>query len=344
LFDPATAEAVIVGRGEAPEELRARQVQELVKLGRPALAIHPLFDSVLSYFEVDMARGESGCVLDHYNPLAEVPVAQLMDNWIRDGHPELGAVEQVVATRTLSDRSRSRVLWHFERDVELLDHIAGPLDKLGAHAADGDADYSALSVQLSGQRRVPVRWAVEPPSSRPELHVTLICADGRFHATLDAEARTVHLTEQRAGQTTDAGTIEWDAARSVVERFAADVSSGRADSTWPAALRAMELADTIEIALRRGRMIDVHHQELTEQLAFKGTMAAVGCGVLAAVVPVVLAAALFAGQFGAPVGQFVPHLLLGILALFLLLQLLPRLLYGKPPQRDAPASEDDGSS
>jgi hypothetical protein len=33
-----------------------------------------------------------------------------------------------------------------------------------------------------------------------------------------------------------------------------------------------------------------------------------------------------------PVGRFVPHVLLGILALFLGLQVLPKLLYDPPPK------------
>src|SRR5262245_57875365 len=75
LHDPGRADAVIVGRGSAGQDLRARQVQELVKLGRPLLSVHPLFDSVLTYFEVDLARGESHAVVEHFNPLVESPMA-----------------------------------------------------------------------------------------------------------------------------------------------------------------------------------------------------------------------------------------------------------------------------
>jgi hypothetical protein len=57
LFDPDVAEAILVGRGAAGADLRIRQVQELARLGRPMLVVHPLTLDVLAYFEIDMARG-----------------------------------------------------------------------------------------------------------------------------------------------------------------------------------------------------------------------------------------------------------------------------------------------
>jgi hypothetical protein len=94
----------------------------------------------------------------------------------------------------------------------------------------------------------------------------------------------------------------------------------------------MEIADSIEISLRRGRMIDIHSQQLTEHLAFKGTMAAAGCGVLLVLAPLMLAVGWIAGQFGVPVASYWPHALLVLLAAFLGLQLLPKLLYGPLPE------------
>jgi hypothetical protein len=162
---------------------------------------------------------------------------------------------------------------------------------------------------------------------------------------IDDEGRTAWLDFQVEGAPSGAPKVlAGDAAATSVRRFGSKLERGDRASSWPKALRAMELADTIEIALRRGRMIEVHRQELTEQLAFKGMMAALGCGVLAAVIPVALAAAFIAGQFGAPVGRFVPHLLLAILAVFLALHLLPRLLYGKTPREEAPALDERDSS
>lgn len=334
LLDDESAAAIIIGRGAAAEELRARQLQELARLGRPALVTHPIVSSLLTYFEVDMARTESGAVLQHFNPLLTSFAVDQLADWVRDGHPELGRIEQVVCTRRLDNRSRGRVTWHFVRDVELLDRVAGRLNRIAAHAgaAPGEADYSALSVQLLGPSEVPVRWAVEPPAAAEGAVLTLIFQRGRETLEFnDRDGFDPELTHDRSPTTAvdDASTTP---AVLAVRRFTeAVIEKQPTSSTWPSALHAMELGDSIEISLRRGRMIDVHDQQLTEQMAFKGTMAAVGCGLLVVLIPLMLAVGWIAGLLGVPVARFWPHALLALLTLFLAFQLLPKVLYGAPP-------------
>ena len=318
-----TADAVIIGRGTRSEELRTRQVQELARLGRPMLVTFPLFDSVLTYFEIDMSRTEGKSVLQHYNPLCWAASLRGISTPADGDHPKFGRVEQIAATRWLSDRNRPEVLRHFARDVELLGQVAGKLNRIGAHAAAGStADYSALSVQLLGSGERPVRWSVEPPESAEGLSLTFICERGRETVAFDA-----------AGRITTESSEEIAAA--AIARFVPDVAANDdAASTWPEALHAMELADSIEISLRRGRMIDVHDQQLTEQLAFKGTMAAAGCGLLMVLIPATLFVGWVAGLMGVPVAEYWPHVLLLILTLFLGVQFLPKLLYDAPSKRD----------
>jgi hypothetical protein len=341
LLDPESADAVIVGAALGDPDARARQIQELAKFGRPMLAVHPVVPSVISYFEIDMARGESGALLQHYNPLIEAPATSELAAWVASGHPQLGAVEQVVATRHAADRTRERVEWRFARDVQLLARLAGRLDRLGAHAAMGDPDaaYASLSVQLLGPRQVPVRWAIEPPAGAAALRVTLICARGRVTLYYDPNDRAMELLEQGPDDERRVPQAANSPAADAVSRFVADVAAGEGErSTWPAALDAMELTDSIEISLRRGRMIDIHHRELTEQLAFKGVMSAAGCGVLVVLVPLMLVLGWAAGLLGIPLSQYWPHVLLALLAAFLAMQLLPRLLRANPSA--APRAED----
>ena len=101
----------------------------------------------------------------------------------------------------------------------------------------------------------------------------------------------------------------------------------------------MELADTIEISLRRGRMIDVHDQQLSEDLAFKGTMSAAGCGVLMILPPLLLIVGWLAEQVGLPVASYWPHCLLALLVLFLVFQLFPNLLL-KPSPADSKSGKN----
>ncbi|MCH2114238.1 MAG: hypothetical protein MK171_04925 [Pirellulales bacterium] len=331
LMDHDFCDGVILGRGSAGEEMRAEQLIQLAKNGVAVLAAFPLIDSVLAYYEIDMARAESGAVLHHFNPLLEQqPILDTCAAWVSDGHPQLGRVEQIVWERPLAERSRPRVLRQFARDVELLSRVGGRLDKLGALGSPKeDSTYAGLSVQLLGASQVPVRWSVGPGSDREAPRLELVAEQGSVVVDFEVSEPNhglVHRLETMPGETsTSTSTQAVPAARAALERFADAVEKrGGPSSTWPAALLAMELADTIEISLRRGRMIDIHPQQLTEQLAFKGTMSALSCGVLVVLVPCLLALGWLAGQLGIPVAKYWPHVLLPMLALFLLLQLVPK--------------------
>jgi hypothetical protein len=64
-------------------------------------------------------------------------------------------------------------------------------------------------------------------------------------------------------------------------------------------------------------------------------MAAVGCGILIVLIPLMLLVGWLAGLLDVPIAEYWPHALLLLLALFLGLQTLPKLLYHKKP----PASD-----
>lgn len=320
LLDTQFCDAVIVGRGEVDPALRSEQVMVLTKNGVALLTSFPLNDAVLSYYEIDMAREESKATLRHFNPLVESqPAVEQCAHWITVGHPQLGSIEQVVWERPLAERNRASVLCHFARDVELLDRLAGPLNRLGALGSpDEAATYSGLSVQLLGPRKLPVRWAVEPFDGVSQARLTFVAERGKETVCFDEASRAI------------GGEATVDPAASAIERLVAVLEGDAPASTWPAALCAMELADTIEISLRRGRMIDVHHQQLTEELAFKGTMSALGCGVLMVLPPLLLCLGWLADLVGLPVARFWPHVLLALLAAFLGIQVLSKLLIRKP--------------
>ena len=319
LIDQNTVDAVIVGRGRATSSLRAEQVNLLTKNGVAVLASFPLVDSVLSYYEIDMSQGESNATLQHFNPLTEQRAKiKECSEWIAGGHPELGAIEQVVWERPLDERTQEKVLWHFARDVELLSLIDGRINRLGALGSpDEAATYAGLSVQLLGKSEVPIRWQVGPVEQSTSPRLVLIAQRGKLTVKFDG---------------TDDGTNKEketdNAASQAIGHFVETVEAGNgSQSTWTQALAAMELTDTIEISLRRGRMIEVHQQQLTEQMAFKGTMSALGCGVLLLLPPLLLFCGWVAELLGLPLAKYWPHVLLALLATFLVLQLIPKLLF-----------------
>lgn len=331
LLEGDALDGVILGRGSTDPDLRTEQLNQLTKSQVPVLTTFPLVDSVLAYYEVDMSRGESGAVLRHFNPLIEQQaLVQQCDQWITDGHPELGSIEQVVWERPLAERTQQNVLWHFSRDVEFLALIAGGLNRLGALGSpDQAATYAGLSVQLLGRREVPVRWQVGPIEQDDHPRLVLIAQNGKLTVEFDENSRPIKLVASPAGENQTAELESADASQSSIQRFIDAFSSPAGDQTssWSRALAAMELTDTIEIALRRGRMIEVHQQQLTEQMAFKGTMSAVGCGVLLIIPPIVLLLGWIAGEMGLSISKYWPHALLAMLGLFLGFQLIPKLLF-----------------
>src|SRR5688572_25736580 len=58
LLDHAAADAVLIGRGNAGDELRSEQLKRLVADAVPLLVVHPAVLSVLTYYELDMVRRE----------------------------------------------------------------------------------------------------------------------------------------------------------------------------------------------------------------------------------------------------------------------------------------------
>lgn len=334
LFDSQLADVVIVGVGRQNEEVRVEQIKELVKAGQTLLLVHPVTSSVLAYHEIDLARTESEAVVQIYNPLVATPAVEMLRHDVGGQDERLGPIEQIVAERRLGDRSRPEVLWHFARDVQLLAKLGGRFDRLGSHGIDADdLAYGALAVQLAGPSRVPVRWSVAPGDASPRLQVTLIGQRGRIHAEFDEHGlpATCELVvdDVRTPLAVEAG----DPAEVTLAELARIVKGKSDGSNFLAALEAMELTDTIEISLRRGRMIDVHHQQLTEELAFKGTMSAVGCGALLVLPPLMLAAGWLAEQLGIPlpIARSWALILGVVLALFVALQALPKLFLGEKP-------------
>jgi hypothetical protein len=97
----------------------------------------------------------------------------------------------------------------------------------------------------------------------------------------------------------------------------------------------------VELSLQKGRTIEVHQQQLTEQLAFRGTMAALGCGLLTLGFLVLIATAMLGGiesLVEQPLMRPWPVVLLAVLAFFLLLQTVPLLAAKR--KTPSPPSDD----
>lgn len=340
LLDHRLVDAVLVGCGDAPESLRAEQLKRLAAGIMPVLAVHPIGTSVLAYYELDMARHEVHGILRHYSPLAAAPAIELLENWVATGTSSLGTVHQIILQRSLDDCARESIIRHLARDAEVLRAVAGGIrtvSAVGPRAAE--ASYASLQVQMTTPGPATIRWAVTPAPPGANA-ATLQLVGDRGTAEFDLSSGVGTLVTNIGGYVDEVSLSPFDAPRAAIDALAAAIAANGTDeseaaSTWQAATAAMEVVDTIELSLQKGRTIEIHQQRLTEQLAFRGTMAAFGCGLLFVTFVVLILAGVIGDILGVPIRQFWPIALLALLALFLLMQTLPWIVKRPKPSADA---------
>ena len=340
LLDHSLVDAVLVGRGTAADALRAEQLKRLVADIMPVLAVHPVGTSVLVYYELDMARHEVHGILRHYSPPADSPAVAEVAVWVQTGNGPIGTVHQLICQRNLADCGRESVIRHLARDVEVLRAVAGAVRTVSAVGPRmADASYASLQVQMTGPGAATLRWAAAPMTDQlSRASLTLIGERGT--ATLELPSDDGQVTVNVGGETESHSMPMFDAPRAAIDALAAALAANgteqsEAASTWQAATAAMEIVDTIELSLQKGRTIEVHQQRLTEQLAFRGTMAAFGCGLLLVMFFVLVAAGVVGDVLGVPLKDYWPIALLAVLAVFLLMQALPWLVKRRRPASDA---------
>jgi hypothetical protein len=339
ILDRAIADGVFVGRGRASSDLRAEQLKRLAAEAMPLLVVHPVFESVLPYYEIDMTRRETGAVIRHFNPLVGLPKTAELAEWVRSGHPIVGPIHQLTFERRMAGGSRAAVLAHLARDVELLAAVGGDIRRVSAIGpASLDASFASLQVQMTATNIASLRWSVGSAATNATgLQLTLLGERGtvtlRELTTATAESPGWEIEVASDGQPNVQPLATFDAAQLAIERFANSIAETNSEdraaaSTWEAATRSMEVVDAIELSLQKGRTIEVFQQHLTEQLAFRGTMAALGCGLLLIAFLALFAVALLGGAEGIVKEKIAPAwplVLLAVLAFFLLLQAIPML-------------------
>ncbi len=336
LLDHGLVDAVLVGRGTTDDVLQAEQLKRLVAGLMPVLAIHPVGASVLFYYELDMARHEVHGVLCHYTPLAGSPAVNELAKWVGCGNGPIGTVHQVICLRNLADCGRESVIRYLARDVELLNNVAGGVQTVNAVGPRvADATYASLQVQMTCPGAATLRWAVTPTTvETPPATLTLVGERGS--ATLELLTNQSQLTTCIGGKIEAIDLLAFNSPRAAIDQLAASLSANGTDQsaaacTWQAATAAMEIVDTIELSLQKGRTIEVHQQRLTERLAFRGTMAAFGCGLLLFVFFALIGAGLLGDVLGVPLKNYWPLAMLAVLTLFLAFQALPWLVTRRRP-------------
>ena len=321
LLDSRAVDAVVVARGP-DEDRRAEQLRKLIQTSVPVMASHPVFDSMLIYYELDMIRRETGSVVIPCLGQRHHPAIESLAAMTRGGaESPIGRVEQVLVQRLIARPTKSAVVAQFARDVDLVRHIAGDMTRLGAMAGgDGESAYGSRGVQMSGPSGVAARWSVVP-SPAEGAQITLVGSAGKATVEMrpEGEPWTVELTA--GGQSSSQPCESWDPAAAALAELAGAIRGEPAEPDWVDAARSVELAETIARSLHKGRTIELYYEDYTEEGTFKGTMTSVGCGLLLLGLAVVGIVAI-AEQIGVPHMSGWPYVLVGVMGVFLALQLL----------------------
>lgn len=339
LFSGGDVTALIVARG-TDDQRRVDQLRQLMQTGLPMIVAHPVVSSMLSYFELDLYRQESGCLViplvpARWHPAVQRAIARQSGTSVLAGDIKQFVVEQFILERSLIQRDRASVVDALIRDADLLRHFCGELNRINALAPAGAmaaGDWGAVGAQFAGSGGLVARWSVVPAIAAAGARVTLV---GRAEtAVLEMpDVGPWTWTVVAAGQTVEQQSFpDWDPARAALDQLAAAVDDDRdahdstaaafsATPTWVDACRDLELADAVERSLQRGRAIDLHFEEHSEQGTFKGLMAAGGCLLLMTTLAVVVLASMFGG-LNVRGAEWWPYVLLTILGLFLAAQCL----------------------
>ncbi len=342
LLGGTVADAVLVAR-HANEELRVEQLRKLLQAGVPTLVMHPICHSMLLAYELEMIRADTKTIILPYLPnrlrTAVATLATMLTKneagLTNEGGQEIenspvGRVEQILFERVLADRSKESVVRQFATDVDLLQAVCGELNRISAHGGPiAETAYANLAVQMSGAAEIPVRWTIAPVANQPGGQLTVVGASGRVVVHMPGDAFKWQLEQIDENQPTKVEAGDWSpvaAMLSELERAISGTPIIKA-ATWSEACRDIEMAETIDRCLKRGRTVDLHHEDFTEENTFKGTMTSLGCGLLVGGVSLVFAVGIaqgickaFGWRAGAELFGKWPYLLLGFLFLFLVLQ------------------------
>jgi predicted dehydrogenase len=352
--------AVVVST--ADHERRLEQLRKLAGAALPILVAHPVHSSMLAYYELDMIRRETGCIMVPFLPARFHPLFERLKAFVDQAEESpLGDIDQIAFDRSLSQTSKENVVAYFARDVDLLRFLGGEITQLGAMGSPGRtasgqfAAYNNLAVQMAGAENRLLRWWVASADEPFDGRLTVSGTRGKAVLTIPPQSvppgsqSAWRLEIRTRGEQEVTEFADWDPHLAALDELRAALVNPQAPSRWPDAARAIELAETIERSLAKGRTIVLYEQEYSAAATFKGLMTSLGCALLLIALGAFLVAALAESLLrhaganrAAEIAGRVPYVLLFFFVIFLALQFLIRLTTARPTVGHAPiAPESD---
>lgn len=346
LLDGSVADVVIVAArpaASADRELRDEQLKKLVQAGLDLILVQPACE-MLTAFELQMIRTESRSLLLPFHPGSFHPLTNRVRQWLQ-GHPAcpIGNVSQIQFDRFFDGTDSREILNHFTQDACLLRYLLGDVLEVSAMGTGTTSNsLTNLGVMLTGPQNRLARWNLSPAQGNPRGQISVPGSEGTLILSLTDEGRSIQLSNRALGE--DLRTDEADGSPSAaalehLRTMRQQRDSAAAEQLWEDGCRGLELEEAVERSVRRGRTIEMHHEQVTEKDTFKSMMAAGGCGLMMWVLCLLLLAGVVEGLQlplrDMAIWRFFPIVLFAPLGLFLLLQLL-QFVY---PSEKPPASE-----
>ncbi len=337
LADPAVEAVVVAG----PLSQRPAQLRRALQAERHVLCVHPADDGPEVAYEAAMIQRDTGCALLPLLPEGLHPGVLRLRQFVRrspkEGEPlpptglfKLLEVERVATGEVLDGVGEEGRKPSFP-DWDLLRALGGEVLEVSAFAAS-EMPEAGEPVLLAGRFEQGGLFQVTllPGQPSPRRRLTVVGSAGRAELLFPLGWQGPAFLEWRdeAGETHEEYWENWGPWPALVEAFEAarrQPAGGGGPLSWQDEVRCLELDDAARRSVSRRRASLLEYPEATEEVGFKGTMTLAGCGLLWAIILLVILAHFLPPQWWKPLGWGIGVLL----AIFLGSQLLRYLLPGR---------------
>jgi predicted dehydrogenase len=313
---------VIVG---GPIAERGESLRRAAAEGLAIICLHPTGSDSEAYYQVALSRAETGAIIVPAMPLRHHPGVAAIRQALASS--ELGAFRglRIEAQRQGDKADLAQVM--VPRFVDLVRALLGEIEALTATGdPPGEHPDLELIVQLrvAEARRAELRLSAGPGEP---FRLSLLGTDGSMSLDIDPEFdQPARLIRRASGQDPEVHEFEpWDSHEAIFSVLKQSCSQ-RESSELPHsnlldATRAMEIAEATARSLRRGRTVDLHYEEVSEEATFKSVMTSTGCMVLLVAI-FILPIALGGPALGLDWTIYIAYLIPPALVIFVLLQAL----------------------
>ncbi|GIW92092.1 MAG: hypothetical protein KatS3mg110_0133 [Pirellulaceae bacterium] len=241
------------------QQRRREQLSRLAATDLNVVAVHPPCDVLLGHQIVAERLGRAAWQVFH--PALIDSDYLRFERWCTDSETSQGARLIQLSVERRRPRCPASEVWRdLSSDLVLVERLAGPIERVGGWGGALSTGPFQLALQMETRLGTLVRWNL-----------------------LESDRATAHWTAERASATAtaehQASTSRWtfrpEGDRQ--EQSAPSQSAGVPTIGWEQAVHAVEVMDSIEVAVRRGRNVEIVQDGYNEEAAFKSRMAVGGC-------------------------------------------------------------------